>query len=519
MPYAFHSPHMDPLQSELLAALSKLAPQQARIPFFSTVSGRDESNRMLNAEYWWKNLREPVLFADAVTAAVRSGCRRVVELGPQPALLRMAADCGVGVGETVEVLPTLQRGVSSKRALMETLAHAWCQGLEPNWSAVYPGCCPHQSLPVHPWQRQTHWLESPAVRAYRTNPLDHPLLGRRVYGPGARWEVQIDLARLPELADHRIRGDSVMPAAAYVEQMLAVGRALFGNVPIVINHLELDRMLILDQPRSMTVVRDETSGRTTISSESDNDGDPWVTQAHARVLPSAGALQASAFPFSHDQASKPGTSVSVNELYRRLDEGGNRYGPYFRCVRSLRSDGQQAWAHLELFTPPCSTARFKSFLSCYGLIIDQNSICQSVSIELKSVETSASKPIVWFVMPIAMTKFWVPISTSMINPMRRLLFCWVVVVAQLNRLNRTACLPRPSLGNGRRSLLNRPPPDPPLGGSLVLRPMTGRNSLAKSPVIKRSCWRIPNLFVTAWSVGFAQTRPNRSKQHGPRFSR
>src|SRR6478609_9924971 len=104
------------------------------------------------------------------------------------------------------------------------------------------------------------------------------------------------------------------------------------------------------------------------------------------------------------------------------------------------------------FTPPCSTARFKSFLSCYVWIIDQNSICQSVSIELKSVETLASKPIVWFVMPTAMTKFWVPISTSMINPIRPLLFCWVVVVAQLNRLNRTAWPPRPSLGNGRRRL-------------------------------------------------------------------
>src|SRR3954463_1858595 len=53
------------------------------------------------------------------------------------------------------------------------------------------------------------------------------------------------------------------------------------------------------------------------------------------------------------------------------------------------------------FTPPCSTARFKSFLSCYGLIIDQNSICQSVSIELKSVETSGAKPLFLVCMSIA----------------------------------------------------------------------------------------------------------------------
>jgi acyl transferase domain-containing protein/NADPH-dependent curcumin reductase CurA/predicted amino acid dehydrogenase/short-subunit dehydrogenase/acyl carrier protein len=348
MPYAFHSPHMEGLRADLLAALVNVAPQDTKLPFFSTVSGRDESGLPLDAEYWWKNLREPVLFADAVSAAIRSGCRYVVELGPQPALLRLAADCAVNLGATIEALPTLQRGLSAKRALLETLGQAWCHGLEPNWAAVYPGPCPHQTLPIHPWQRQTHWLEAPAVRAYRTQSLDHPLLGRRIYGAGARWEVQIDLARLPDLADHRIRGDSVMPAAAYVEQMLSVGHTLFGNVPVVISHLELDRMLVLDRPRSMSVVRDEISARTIISSEPDKDGDDWPTHAHARVLPSAGTLQAPSFPIGQDEAGEPSQAVSVDQLYRRLEQGGNHYGPRFRCVRNLHTDGQQAWATLAL---------------------------------------------------------------------------------------------------------------------------------------------------------------------------
>ena len=38
--------------------------------------------------------------------------------------------------------------------------------------------------------------------------------------------------------------------------------------------------------------------------------------------------------------------MSVDELYRRLDEGGNHYGPRFRCVRSLRTDGRQAWGRM-----------------------------------------------------------------------------------------------------------------------------------------------------------------------------
>ena len=343
MPYAFHSPHMEGLRAELLAALTDIAPRKGRLPFFSTVTGREEQGQSLDAKYWWKNLREPVLFADAVSAAVRTGYRLVVELGPQPTLLRMAADCAAELGDTIDVLPTLQRGLSSRRALMETLGKAWCHGLEPNWSAVYPGPSPHEPLPHHPWQRKSHWLEAPAVRSYRIQPLVHPLLGRRIYGPGARWEAHIDLARLPDLADHRIRGDIVIPAAAYVEQMLAVGDALFGNVPVAISHLELDRMLVVDRPRWMNVERNETSGRTVISSEPDGTELSWPTHAHARVLPSAGTLQAPAFPVSDE-----GKEVSVDELYRCLDEGGNHYGLRFRCVRSLRTDGQQAWGRIAL---------------------------------------------------------------------------------------------------------------------------------------------------------------------------
>src|SRR5262249_55419211 len=160
----FHSPHMEGLRAELMAALTDIAPRNGRPRFFSTVSGREEQGRSLDAEYWWKNLREPVLFADAVSAAVRTGHRFVVELGPQPTLLRMAADCAAEFGDTIDVLPTLRRGLSSRRALIETLGKAWCCGLEPDWSAIYPGSSPHEPLPHHPWHRQKYWLEAPAVR-------------------------------------------------------------------------------------------------------------------------------------------------------------------------------------------------------------------------------------------------------------------------------------------------------------------------------------------------------------------
>jgi acyl transferase domain-containing protein/NAD(P)-dependent dehydrogenase (short-subunit alcohol dehydrogenase family)/acyl carrier protein len=343
MPYAFHSPHMDVIRDDLLSALREIAPRQGRLPFFSTVTGTEELAETLNAEYWWQNLRQPVRFETAIKASVNAQCHLAIELGPHPSLLRVAADSATDTGNSLDTLATLQRGLTARRALSETLAKAWQHGLEPNWSAVYPGICSYQRLPGHPWQRQRHWLESTAVRAYRMNPFEHPLLGRKVYGARARWETLIDLERLSDFADHRIHGDAVMPAAAFVEQMLAVGRALFGDAPVAITHLDIDRMLVLDRPRLVHVEYFDTGGRVEIYSEPDGGDEAWSKHIQGHILSSSGALQAPLLP-----AAECGRAVETDELYRRLDAGGNHYGPRFRCLRELFTDGQQAWGRIAL---------------------------------------------------------------------------------------------------------------------------------------------------------------------------
>ena len=219
MPYAFHSPHMDHLRQEMAESLALIAPRPGTVPFISTVTASEQCGSTLGPDYWWRNLREPVLFRDAVTAACRN-CDTAIELGPQPSLLRSAAETAASIGCSLHVLPTLRREQPAALAMAQMVGQAWSAGLEPNWGGVYPGRCLYEELPCHPWQRERHWLEAPAGLVYRTQPLDHPLLGRRTYSPGARWESMPDAARLPDLADHRVRGDTVFPAAAYVEQML-----------------------------------------------------------------------------------------------------------------------------------------------------------------------------------------------------------------------------------------------------------------------------------------------------------
>src|SRR5690606_6625556 len=63
--YAFHTHQMEPIREELLETLKDIRPRPVSIPFFSTVTGGSYDGSKLDAAYWWRNVREAVLFAPA----------------------------------------------------------------------------------------------------------------------------------------------------------------------------------------------------------------------------------------------------------------------------------------------------------------------------------------------------------------------------------------------------------------------------------------------------------------------
>lgn len=73
--YAFHSSHMDRIQAAVLDGLADLAPQESVRRFISTVTGADFPGDQLDADYWWRNIREPVHFGEAVAHLARAGVR------------------------------------------------------------------------------------------------------------------------------------------------------------------------------------------------------------------------------------------------------------------------------------------------------------------------------------------------------------------------------------------------------------------------------------------------------------
>ncbi|MGW3829464.1 acyltransferase domain-containing protein, partial [Streptomyces sp. NPDC005071] len=127
----------------------------------------------LDAEYWYDNLREKVLFETSVRRLADDGFRVFVEMSPHPVLT-------VPVQETVEdlddtlVLSSSRRDCDEVRSLLGSLAQLHVRGGPVDWSAVF-ATRRRVDLPTYAFQRQRYWLSSsPTATATAELPAPAP---------------------------------------------------------------------------------------------------------------------------------------------------------------------------------------------------------------------------------------------------------------------------------------------------------------------------------------------------------
>jgi acyl transferase domain-containing protein len=71
--YASHSPQIDVVREQLIAALSWIDPRAGRVPFYSAVTGDLLDTRELGPEYWYRTERHPVEFERVTRALLARG--------------------------------------------------------------------------------------------------------------------------------------------------------------------------------------------------------------------------------------------------------------------------------------------------------------------------------------------------------------------------------------------------------------------------------------------------------------
>ena len=153
--YAFHSAQMDGIARELQSTLGSVASQAPRLPLVSTVTGQFVTGAALDAPYWARNVRQPVLFAQAIDALEERGYRLFLEIGPHPVL-------GAYIATPTRTAPrvalaSLHRGRPEQASLLSSLGALHAAGYPVDWRRVYAGGRP-VTLPRYPWQRERYWL-------------------------------------------------------------------------------------------------------------------------------------------------------------------------------------------------------------------------------------------------------------------------------------------------------------------------------------------------------------------------
>ncbi|MDR6320141.1 acyl transferase domain-containing protein/acyl-CoA synthetase (AMP-forming)/AMP-acid ligase II/thioesterase domain-containing protein [Actinoplanes couchii] len=340
--HAFHSAHMDPVLGEFAAVAAGITYRPARIPVLSTRTGRPAvGDDLRSAEYWTRQLREPVRFADVVPEMPDLA----VELGPVPTLAQHVPQGTI-------------------LATMDGAATLWARGVAVDRAALLGRPDPRRvaALPTYPFQRRRFWITGSGPERSTA------LLDSMVAEPGTGRHVatgRLSPTAQPWLGDHTIGGETLVPGALFAEAALAFGA--WAGVPVVTEMVierplvlagdDVDLRLVLDAPepdgsRALEIRSGHTlhvSGRCAAGDEEPGEWD-WAGE-----WPPAGA-----------------EPVDLGGFY---DDSG--YGPAFRGVSAAWRTGNQVFAEVRLpaaagTSPDPHPARLDAALHPARLIDDRN---------------------------------------------------------------------------------------------------------------------------------------------------
>ncbi|MCA2263187.1 type I polyketide synthase [Mycobacterium marseillense] len=357
--YASHSVEVEAIRDDLAEALSGVEPRSSRIAFFSTVTGSRLDTAGLDADYWYRNIRQTVQFDQAVRSASEHGYRTFIESSPHPALLAGIEDTAnhqAGRDAEATVIPTLGRDDGGLDRFLTSAATAFVAGVGVQWRGVLDGAG-FVELPTYAFDRRRFWLSGEGVGVDATGlglgASEHPLLHAVVELPSSGGVVltgRLSPSQQGWLTDHAVSGAVVFPGAGFVELAIRAGDEVGCST---VDELTLQAPLMLpvkDSGAGSVAVQvvvgpaAETGQRVVSIFSRPDTGSGWV--CHAEGTLSTGAVE----PGADLSAWPPVGAVAVDAAdgYEQLAARGYGYGPAFRGLTAAWVRGDEVFAEVRL---------------------------------------------------------------------------------------------------------------------------------------------------------------------------
>ena len=344
--HAFHSPQMEGMLAEFRKVAESLRYGEAQCGLVSTLSGKVAGPEISSPEYWVRQVREAVRFADALRTLQGLGVGRYVELGPQGTLVGMVPGC-LDEKSSPTLVATLQAEREESVTALHALGVRYAEGGRVDWKGVFETGGRRVELPTYAWHRQRYWVEASTTRAASGEETGHPMLGARVSmaGAGVTYESMLSRSTHAWLYDHRVGDQAVVPGAGLVELLRGAAENFYDGESGEVLSLVLQAPLVLPEHggQRVQVVFSEEGERTTATVYSQSrEGKPsvtWTVHATAevrrapRVPPAAVDIAA--------VRRRCAEEIEFDRMRELMAAGGMGFGPSFRGIRTLyRGQGE-----------------------------------------------------------------------------------------------------------------------------------------------------------------------------------
>ncbi|MBX3611473.1 MAG: type I polyketide synthase [Hydrogenophaga sp.] len=357
--HAFHSPLMEPMLEAFRSVVAGVELRPPGIDLASNLSGSLAGEELCQPDYWCRHIRDAVRFDDGIVAMQQAGYRVFLEVGPSPTLVNMAQR-GSGAADATWIA-SLRKGRVDTRCLLDGLGRLHARGVPVRWPAVLGEAMARRrvNLPTYAFQRERYWFEPtgrPGGASLAATRSGHPLLGGQVPSPLSIFQNDIDLSTQPWLKDHRIFEFTLFPGTGFLELAQIAAREVSGVQNIGLVDVVIREGLPLPDEGHRTVqviVQPPEGGLQQVRVYS------MVKPAHTGAaevewklhVSAAFAVTPLAAPAMVQRASLLGEAATrhdVQDYYERLAMQGAHYGPAFRCITAVESEGPSVLGRVAL---------------------------------------------------------------------------------------------------------------------------------------------------------------------------
>ncbi len=167
--HAFHSAMMDPMLSEFATVARQIPFQPPKIPWLSTCTGQWMTPAdLVDGDYWVRQVRQAVRFADALTHVIGQENQILLEVGPGQTLSQLAQQHKKKAAGTV-IMPSFGPVGESEQdlpSMLLALGRLWIAGTGISWNRFSSGEQRRRvPLPSYPFERKSYWIQPPKVDA------------------------------------------------------------------------------------------------------------------------------------------------------------------------------------------------------------------------------------------------------------------------------------------------------------------------------------------------------------------